>query len=58
MSYDVMITGDLNFHVDIKSVVEARRFCSLLDSHRLTIVQVTKVATDYIWSSLENGAPS
>ena len=33
--YDVIITGDLNFHVDIKSDVETRRFCSILDSHRL-----------------------
>ena len=34
--YDVIITGDLNFHVDIKSDVEARRFCSILNSHGLT----------------------
>ena len=34
--YDVIITGDLNFHLDNKSNVEARRFCSILDSHGLT----------------------
>ena len=32
----VIITGDLNFHVDIKSNVEARTFFSILDSHGLT----------------------
>jgi len=34
--YDVIITGDLNFHVEIKSNVEARTFFSILDSHGLT----------------------
>ena len=29
--YDVIMTGDLNVHVEIKSNVEARRFCSILD---------------------------
>jgi len=34
--YDVIITGDLNIHVDVKSNGEARTFFSILDSHGLT----------------------
>ena len=34
--YDVIITGDLNFHVDITSYVAARMFWSILNSHGLT----------------------
>ena len=32
---NIIITGDLNFHADIKSDVEACRFCSILESHGL-----------------------
>ena len=34
--YEVIITGDLNFHVNIKSNVEACTCFSILYSHRLT----------------------
>ena len=34
--YDVIITGDLNFHVDIRYYVEACTFFSMLDSYGLT----------------------
>jgi len=34
--YDVILTGDLNFHVYIKYNVKARPFFSILDSHGLT----------------------
>jgi len=36
IAYDIIITGDLNFHVDIKSDVQAHRFYSILNSHGLT----------------------
>ena len=34
--HDVKINGDLKFHGDDECDVEARRFCSILDSHGLT----------------------
>jgi len=34
--YDVIITGDLDFHVYNKSDVETPRFCSILDTQGLT----------------------
>ena len=36
ISYDVIINCDLKLCVDNKSDIEAHRFCSKLDSHRLT----------------------
>ena len=36
MPYHIIITGDLNFHMDIKFNCEARRFCIVLDAHGLT----------------------
>ena len=36
ITYDVIITGDLNFNVDNKSDVESRRFCNIFDFHGLT----------------------
>jgi len=34
--YDVIITGDLKFHVDNKSDPKVRRLCGILDLHGLT----------------------
>ena len=35
ISYDSILTGDFNFHIDNKFDVEVRRFCSRLDSYGL-----------------------